>query len=50
MLQTYAPSKAHLQGTQSRHTRLTLQKSLACLPTHGKHPKFDKDYQVRIDK
>jgi hypothetical protein len=25
-----APSQAHLQGTQSRHTKLTLQKSLPC--------------------
>ena len=25
-----APSQAHLQGTQSRHTKPTLQKSLPC--------------------
>ena len=42
-------SKAHLQRTQSYATEPTLQKSLAFLPTHGKHPKFDKDYQIWID-
>ena len=39
-----------LQGTQSQHTKANLAKSLVFLLIHGKHPKFDKDYQIRIDK
>jgi len=29
-MQAHAPSQAHLQGTQTRHTKPTLQKSLPC--------------------
>ena len=33
-----APSQAHLQGAQSRHTKPTLQKSLPCSNASGTHP------------
>jgi len=38
MERSNTPSQAHLQGTQSRHTNQTLQKSLPCSYPSGTHP------------
>jgi hypothetical protein len=46
-----APSQAHLQGTQSLHTNLTLQKSLPCSYASGTHSAtVDTDFNFEVPR